>query len=116
MRKPNDIHNQLFEASSYVQQLGDDETGGGVDVIINKQHFRILYAWGGGWDHISISTPTRTPMWHEMETIKRIFFKDNECAMQLHVPVERHINCHPFVLHIWRPQREKIPLPPSIMV
>ena len=68
---------------------------------------------GGGWDHVSVSLINRCPSWNEMEFIKRHFFKDDETAMQLHVPVTQHINCHPFTLHIWRPQQAEIPLPPA---
>jgi hypothetical protein len=51
-----------------------------------------------------------------MEHVKRLFFADDECAMQLHVPPVAHISIHPFCLHIWRPQGTVIPLPPSYMV
>lgn len=56
-----------------------------------------------GWDHVSVSTASRCPVWDEMEHIKRLFFKDDETAMQLHVPPTRHVNCHPHCLHLWRP-------------
>ena len=69
-----------------------------------------------GWDHVSVSHKTRTPKWDEMEKIKRMFFKDDETAMQLHVPSEQHINLHPHCLHLWRPHFQEIPRPPSIMV
>jgi hypothetical protein len=39
-----------------------------------------------------------------MEFVKRIFFADDETAMQLHVPLAEHISHHPYCLHIWRPQ------------
>ena len=68
------------------------------------------------WDHVSVSLPNRCPNWPEMEFIKRLFFADNECAMQLHVPVSDHINYHPHCLHIWKPKHLEIPLPPKIMV
>jgi hypothetical protein len=73
---------------------------------------------GMGWDHISVSTATRCPTWAEMEAVARVFFKDDEVAMQLHVPASDHINNHPFTLHWWRPlsKLRKIPLPPKVMV
>lgn len=71
---------------------------------------------GEGWDHVSVSLPDRCPTWEEMEFIKRLFFRDDEVAMQLHVPPKDHISVHDYCLHLWRPQNEKIPLPPSIMV
>jgi hypothetical protein len=69
-----------------------------------------------GWDHISVSTPTRCPIWEEMELIKRMFFREDEVCMQLHVATKDHISFHPNVLHLWRPQYINIPLPPKELV
>lgn len=68
------------------------------------------------WDHVSVSRQSRPPNWPEMEFIRRKFFKDSECAMQLHVPIDDHINYHPNCLHLWRPQKEPIPRPPDWMI
>ena len=50
-----------------------------------------------------------------MEYVAKLFFRDDEVAMQLHVPAKDHINNHPFVLHWWRPHSKlkRIPLPPK---
>ena len=45
---------------------------------------------GDGWDHVSVSLPNRCPNWPEMEHVKRLFFADDETAMQLHVPPADH--------------------------
>jgi hypothetical protein len=72
---------------------------------------------GPPWDHVSVSRGDRTPTWEEMDFIARRFFRDNESAMQLHVPPSDHISYHPFCLHIWRPTGLKvIPRPPWWMV
>ena len=77
---------------------------------------RVIASVGDGWDHVSVSRRTRCPSWEEMEFIKRLFFRKDETAMQLHVPAADHINCHPFCLHLWRPLGRDIPRPPSWMV
>lgn len=69
-----------------------------------------------GWDHVSISRPDRCPDWAEMCFLHQIFFKDDEVAMQLHVPATDHINIHSHCLHLWRPHDTDIPLPPADMV
>jgi hypothetical protein len=74
---------------------------------------RILASNGGGWDHISVSLEDRIPNWYEMEHVKRLFFKDNEIAVQYHLPSKDHINIHPNVLHLWRPHKLVMPLPPK---
>lgn len=95
---------------------GDDQggafrvaAGGGVVLSVIASNME-------GWDHVSVSLPDRTPTWDEMERVKRIFFKDGEIAHQLHLPVDQHINVHPYTLHIWRMQSHGIPVPPRWMV
>lgn len=74
---------------------------------------RIIAAVGGGWDHVSVGVGDRCPNWLEMEHVKRLFFKDDETAFQLHVPVADHKNVHPNCLHLWRPNDgREIPMPP----
>jgi hypothetical protein len=71
-----------------------------------------------GWrfDHVSVSTPARTPTWEEMDFVKRLFFHPEEVAYQLHVSPVEHINNHPYCLHLWRNCEQAIPLPPAAMV
>lgn len=77
---------------------------------------KIIASTGNGWNHVSVSLPMRCPTWAEMELVKRLFFKPDEVAMQLHVAVANHVNMHPNVLHLWRPTDQLIPLPPIDMV
>jgi hypothetical protein len=42
-----------------------------------------------------------------MAFVKRLFFRDDETAMQLHVPASDHVNQHPYCLHLWRPQADE---------
>lgn len=95
-----------------------DETCGSFKVPspIDSKPLYIIASSGAGWDHVSVSRVNRCPNWPEMEHIRRIFFKDEETAMQLHVPPSDHINLHPFCLHMWRPQAAEIPRPPAWMV
>jgi len=65
------------------------------------------------WEHLSISTRERTPTWYEMEYVANLFFKENEIAVQFHVPAKDHVNIYPHVLHWWRTHKEKLPRPPK---
>lgn len=76
----------------------------------------IVASNGEGWDHVSVSRQNRIPNWIEMEHVKRLFFREDETAMQLHVPTKDHISHHPFCLHLWRPHEAEIPRPPSWMI
>ena len=83
---------------------------------IDQQSLLIQASSEGGWDHVSVSRKNRPPNWAEMERVRRLFFKDEETVMQLHVPLKLHINMYPNCLHMWRPQNEPIPMPPDWMV
>jgi hypothetical protein len=93
--------------------MGD---AGNFALMIPSRGLRILASDGHGWDHVSVSLIDRCPTWDEMEWVKRELFEQGDCVMQLHVPVDDHKNCHPFCLHLWRPQTGLIPRPPSYMV
>jgi hypothetical protein len=95
-------------------QRSDD---GGIFVVVRQgATLAVIVSDGMGWDHVSVSLKHRTPNWSEMEHVKRMFFKDDETAMQLHVPTHAHISIHPYTLHLWRSQTQPIPVPPSILV
>lgn len=93
-----------------------DSSNGIFSFGTEENQIRIIASSGEGWDHVSVSLKDRCPTWDEMEAVKRKFFKDDETAMQLHVPPTDHINHHPYCLHLWRPIGGHIPRPPSWMV
>jgi hypothetical protein len=86
-------------------------------LFVQRSELLVVASTGEGWDHVSVSLEDRCPTWEEMEFIKKLFFRDDETAMQLHVPETDHVNVHPNCLHLWRPNDgREIPRPPSIMV
>jgi len=96
---------------------GDDRFGVfEVPSAIDRQPMIVIASSGDGWDHVSVSRRTRCPNWREREQVKRLFFRDDETAMQLHVPPAEHVSCHPFCLHLWRPLNCDIPPPPAEFV
>ena len=68
------------------------------------------------WEHVSVSLGVRCPTWEEMDFVKRIFWRDDETVIQLHVPRSQHVNFHETCLHLWKPIGFEIPLPPMITV
>jgi hypothetical protein len=105
------------EVIDYFGGVGDGTCGYfHIPSPIDGAKMKVLASSDMDWDHLSVSRTNRCPNWIEMEHVKRLFFEDAETAMQLHVPTENHISVHPYCLHIWRPQKIDIPLPPSIMV
>lgn len=71
---------------------------------VGKPPLLIVVGNGYGWDHVSISTRTRCPDYAEMCLAKDLFFRDDECVMQLAVPAAEHVNMHEHCLHWWRGQ------------
>lgn len=82
----------------------------------SKQNLTVIASDGGDWEHVSVSMKDRMPTWEDMDYIKGLFWDPTEAVMQLHVPEARHINNHPFCLHLWRPAAGGIPMPPQFMV
>lgn len=93
--------------------------GGGPDddgLACQRGSLRMIASWGEGWEHVSVSTPTRCPTWEEMCRVKAWFWEAEDCVMQLHPPARTHVNCHPYCLHLWRPICSEIPQPPPEFV
>ena len=83
---------------------------------IGATNLRVIVSDGGSWDHVSVSTSCRCPTWEEMVTMKRLFFRDNEIAIQYHPMESDYVNEHPYTLHLWRPQDWEVKLPPKNFV
>ena len=72
------------------------------------------------WEHVSVHVyeygRARTPTWLEMCLVKDLFWEEEECVIQYHPAKSEYVNCHPHVLHLWRPKDVPIPTPPKICV
>jgi len=82
----------------------------------NNKWLTFVFSYGLGWEHLSVSTPSKTPSWEQMCMMKDIFWEDDEACVQYHPKKEDYINNHQYCLHIWKPLNEELPLPPSILV
>ena len=71
---------------------------------------------GEGWEHVSVSLQNRCPNWKEMCFIKDLFWDEEDTVIQYHPPKSQYVNNHSYCLHLWKPIKEKIPLPPNILV
>ncbi len=76
----------------------------------------VIFSWGGGWEHVSVSYPNRYPTWEEMCRIKDMFWNEEECVVQYHPPKSEYVNNHPYCLHLWRKSGENFELPPKEFV
>jgi len=110
------IEQILKEKRVLIQRVGSD---GGYAIAYlpgTKKPFNIIFSFGGGWDHVSVSYVNRCPTWDEMCYIKNIFFDEEECVVQYHPPKSEYVNNHPYCLHMWKPQNQELPTPPKEFV
>jgi len=70
------------------------------------------------WQHVSVSqlNSSHPPTWNVMNAVKDLFWEPEDVVMQLHPKKSDYVNIHPGVLHLWRPLKEAIPIPPVEMV
>lgn len=75
---------------------------------------------GGDWEHVSVSVTltdrARCPTWDEMAFVAKVFWDEDDVLVQYRPAKADYVNCHPYVLHWWRPIGQKLPAPPSIFV
>lgn len=81
-------------------------------ITLKGQTFRFIISWGGGWDHLSVSTARRCPTWEEMCIFKAMFFEEDEACVEYHPAKKDYVNIWPYCLHIWKPQNVELPKPP----
>src|SRR5262245_27994585 len=97
----------------------DDSYGmnGAFEVTGSKGKLYVIASDQKGWEHVSVSPAKndRTPTWEEMAFIKGLFWGEEETVIQYHPPKSQYVNNHPFVLHLWKPIEQEIPLPPVYM-
>jgi len=84
----------------------------------NKPYGSVIWSFGGGWEHVSVTPYNRrhTPTWDEMCRLKGMFFWEDEVVVQYHPAKSDYINNVQNCLHLWRPLNEVMPTPPSITV
>ena len=94
----------------YIFPLGDGTYRFGGDFYIEKSDTRVNFAFSVqmGWEHLSVSTPTKTPTWDQMCAINDAIFEDEEETVEFHPKKSEYINVHPHCLHIWRPRIDEI--------
>lgn len=56
---------------------------------------------GRRWVHVSVSRKSRIPSYDDLRVVKHLFIGGDKQAVQLFPPDDRHINLHPFCLHLW---------------
>lgn len=55
----------------------------------------------GWWLHVSVSRAKYIPSYQDLADVKRVFVGEARQAVQVFPPRERHVNIHPYCLHLW---------------
>lgn len=82
----------------------------------NNKWLNFIFSYQMGWEHLSVSMPSKTPTWDQMCMMKDIFWGKDEACVEYHPKEEDYINNHKHCLHIWKPTNVELPTPPSILV
>lgn len=104
------------QAGITVVKAGKD---GGHGVVHHKKlSGTVIWSFGGGWEHVSVSAYDKhyTPSWEDMCWLKSVFFLPEEWAVQYHPAESNYVNIMKNCLHLWRPEKEELPKPPIWMV
>ena len=102
------LYNQV-NRDDFIMELSEGPRFGG-DFYYEPDDVRLNFAFSVqmGWEHLSVSTPTKTPTWDQMCAMKDAIFEDEEEAVEYHPKKSEYVNFHPHCLHIWRPNLESI--------
>lgn len=116
MKKRDEIYSSISLRMGTVIDAGEE--GVAVQIPFGPATIQCIASWGMGWDHVSITIAEqdRCPEWEEMCFIKEVFWDEDETVIQYHPAKIDYINCHPYCLHIWKPQDAVLPVPPYLMI
>ena len=56
---------------------------------------------GSWWLHVSVSRAKYIPSYEDLADVKQVFVGDALQALQIFPRRERHVNIHPYCLHLW---------------
>lgn len=56
---------------------------------------------GRRWHHVSVARPDRVPTWDDIAMVKRVWLGHGVLAIQVIPPTSKHVNIHPYCLHLW---------------
>jgi hypothetical protein len=120
VRFPSELEQWRIRSGEYASRTGNDF---GAFIVPGPcgRDLRIIASPGYAdenipWEHVSVSLPNRCPNWPEMCFVKGLFWDDEDTVMQLHPPKSQYVNTHNFCLHLWRPVKAQIPMPPLVAV
>ncbi|MDD2960015.1 MAG: hypothetical protein PHR92_16140 [Lachnospiraceae bacterium] len=97
-----------------IKELG---MGGGHGIIHmpGLKYCTVIFSMTDGWEHVSVCPRNRTPNWDEMCAVKDIFWREDETVVQFHPAKSEYVNIMDNCLHLWRPIKGEIVVPPMTL-
>lgn len=72
---------------------------------------------GTGWERaemrVAAHSGDRVPIYAEMDWLKGLFWDDDECAVQMHLPKHERRQAPPNTLYLWKEAGKEFPRPPA---
>ena len=99
-----------------VLSTGIDGGVGEIYFLAQREPMAVVWSFGGGWEHVSVSYRRRVPTWAEMCKVKDMFWNDEETVVQYHPKKSEYKNLCETCLHLWRKEDTDFELPPKIFV
>lgn len=119
MKNLKQLYEELSNRLDFIVDIKGFDGRKGHFISGSQKGMTVIWSCGGGWEHVSMDGKKRMPTWEEMCQLKDMFFEDNECCVQYHLPKSEYVNNIPYCLHIWKPIEKHsgvLPIPPSLFV
>lgn len=97
-------------------EADNDGMGGRYYDKTTGKWLNFIFSYQLGWEHLSVSMPSKTPSWDQMCMMKDIFWREDEVCVEYHPKKSDYVNNHSHCLHIWKPTNVELATPPSILV
>ena len=87
--------------------VGHDSQFFGQSWYVRKDGLKVIFTAdniqgdGKTWLHVSMSRQKRLPSYEDMQDVKALFIGKDRQALQIFPAESKHINIHPFCLHLW---------------
>lgn len=101
--------------SQHLQNFISKDTDGNVGAFVLPaegkkagSHLFAIASDAHGWEHVMVAVmrDNRYPTWPEMNYVRKLFWGEQDCVLQYHVPAAEKGNNLPHYLHLWRSPAE----------
>ena len=111
---PEDL--RITNPNSKLASTSEFGNNGAFAIRYGGVNLTVIASDGLGWEHVSVSSKSKTPSWGIMSYIKSLFWDEEDLVIQFHPRKSDYVNIHNHCLHMWRKIDFDFPTPPKYMV